>query len=68
MGVWARSVPEIGGDAREEHHEAIDRTGPNHALYLTASSVRSYLALGTFPFFRSTPEKRRMPKLKTSRG
>jgi len=23
---------------------------------------------GTFPFFRSTPEKRRMPKLKTSRG
>src|SRR5262249_51139047 len=51
-GAWARSVSETGGDAREEHQEAIDRTGPNYALYLTASSVRSCLALSK-PFFHS---------------
>jgi Mrp family chromosome partitioning ATPase len=41
------------------------------AVHLAAYLQRlapTLLIEGTFPFFRSTPEKRRMPKLKTSRG
>ena len=45
MGAWACLVPETG-EAIEARSTKKTRTGtgPNHALHLTAYSVRSYVA------------------------
>jgi hypothetical protein len=45
VGVWARSVLETGAAIRARSTKKTQTgTGPNHALHLTASSVRSCVA------------------------